>query len=218
MTCVRQRIYRHQCNTWQRDSSGGHFPFIILYCILSVLGLRNIDVAKLASLSASGPFFKRKKERKERKKEKRKKERKKERKKKKKRKKKIHEGNCIGSRNQKRDYWLHWPGVIVTELGHGRSRNRFRSLFILNCGPSSRWIFINHSSLCPLAGILWKGNFVIIPGIGKTKWYTAVLVRLWYYVISPAPFWLILSHFVDCNVDLQSSLAFDLVTCRYPAR
>ena len=56
----------------------------------------------------------------------------------------IHEGGHVGSRNQKRRWVLHWRGVILTDLGHGRSRDRLRSILSLNCGTTFHRFLINH--------------------------------------------------------------------------
>ena len=69
----------------------------------------------------------------------------------------------VGSQNWTRGWAQHWSGVIVHELGQGRSRDWLRLLLALNCGPSS-WLTTPLSS--PRHGI-WPP---------KHKWFKRTLI------------------------------------------
>ena len=65
----------------------------------------------------------------------------------------IHDGGHVGSRNQKSEIGHNWS---YTDLSHGGSRDRPRSLLTLNCCPPWSRILIKSFPLAPKQNCLWK--------------------------------------------------------------
>ena len=142
----------------------------------------------------------------------------------------IHEGGHVGSRNQKRRWVLHWRGVILTDLGHGRSRDRLRSILSLNCGTTFHRFLINHCFLllffCFLCFLLLLSPEETM--YGKAINFVAVMLQnqnrkryQYWYTVRFTCFcrrcsWMF-HHCVVCNEDIQSNLTFDFVPRRHLA-
>ena len=110
--------------------------------------------------------------------------------------------------------WSIDTGVTLAELDHGGSRDGLGFLLTLTCSASSRRVLINHALLLPLAQQRKsvKGYFILDLEFQKqNSLYTAIdLLVIVVCVLSSA--FVIALPFVDCKVDLQSNLAFSIVT------
>ena len=114
----------------------------------------------------------------------------------------------LGSRNRKRD----WPGVILNERGHGGSRDRLRTL-------CSLWTAIQRTLslveswlkpfLFPLQRQISVRQSILLLSLGFEK--RSGTQQYWYACDLRRHSWLS-GHFG--HADLQSNLAFDLVTRR----
>ena len=112
----------------------------------------------------------------------------------------MHDGGYIGSQNRKREWGQYWPGVTVNELGHGGSRDRLRSP-LLNSSLAESWLTTSFFSVQQRISV--KEYFVATLGIQNMKRYACDSRLFTGHRDCCEPF---------AYIDLQSNIAFDLVT------